>query len=160
MVGYVDDGAYNYAHYNPAVLSDVLSEKYDKLAEWMNSNKLVINADKTHLMVMGKRNCEEHRRQVYMLAGEFLVKPSQKEKLLGGQLHQSLEWSYHTRGSKGSLLSQLTSRIAGLRKVCINGSFKTRLMVANGAVMSKLGYLITLGVGPVRVYCEQSRFSN
>ena len=81
------------------------------------------------------------------MAGEFLVKPSQTEKLLGGQLHQSLEWSHYIRGSKGSLLSQLTSRIAGLRKVSINGSFKTRLMVANGAVMSKLGYLIILWGG-------------
>ena len=146
LVGYVDDGAYSYAYDNPAVLS-VLSAKYGRLAEWMNANKLVINADKTHLMVMGKRNSEEKRKQVCMMAGEFLVKPSQTEKLLGAQLHQSLEWSYHIRGSKGSLLQQLTSRIAGLRKVCKNGSFKTRLMVANGAVMSKLGYLITLWGG-------------
>ena len=147
LVGYVDDGAYSYAHDNPAILSDILSSKYGKLAEWMNANKLVINADKTHLMVMGKRNSEQKRKQVYMMAGEFLVKPSQTEKLLGGQLHQSLDWSYHIRGSKGSLLQQLTGRIAGLRKVCKNGSFKTRLMVANGAVMSKLGYLITLWGG-------------
>ena len=56
----MDDGAYSFSHYDPAVLSDVLSAKY-KLAEWMNANKLVINADKTHLMVMGKRNCEEKR---------------------------------------------------------------------------------------------------
>ena len=41
----------------------------------------------------------------------------------------------------------MTSRIAGLRKVCENGSFKTRLMVANRAVMSNLGYLITLWGG-------------
>ena len=100
LVGYVDDGAYSYAHHNPAVLSDVLSPKYDKFFEWMNSNKELINADKTHLMVMGKRNCEVNRRQVCMLAGEFLVKPSHTEKLLGGQLHQSLEWSYHIRGSR------------------------------------------------------------
>ena len=147
LVGYVDDGAYSYAHDNPAILSDILSAKYGMLAEWMNANKLVINADKTHLMVMGKRNSEQKRKQVYMMAGEFLVKPSQTEKLLGGQLHQSLEWSYHIRGSKGSLLSQLTSRIAGLGGVCKNGSFKTRLMVANRAVMSKPGYLIILWGG-------------
>ena len=115
LVGYVDDGAYSYAYDNPAVLS-VLSAKYGRLAEWMNANKLVINADKTHLMVMGKRNSEEKRKQVCMMAGEFLVKPSQTEKLLGAQLHQSLEWSYHIRGSKGSLLSQLTSRIV---KECV-----------------------------------------
>ena len=28
MVGYVDDGAFSYAHEDPAVLSDVLTKKY------------------------------------------------------------------------------------------------------------------------------------
>ena len=53
LVGYVDDGAYSYAHKDPAILSQVLTYKFKKLEEWMNANKLVINPDKTHLMVMG-----------------------------------------------------------------------------------------------------------
>ena len=44
-------------------------------------------------------------------------------------------------------MKQLTSRLNGLRKVCVNASFGTRLMVANGVVMSKLSYLITLWGG-------------
>ena len=31
LVGYVDDGAYSYAHYDPVVLSRVLTEKYNLL---------------------------------------------------------------------------------------------------------------------------------
>ena len=147
MVGYVDDGAYSYANNNPAVLSTVLTAKYNKLADWMNANKLVINPDKTHLMVMGKKKHENNRKLVSIMAGEFLIKPSQSEKLLGGQLHQSLDWKHFIRGNKGSLLDQLSSRITGLRKVCKNGNFDTKLMVANGAVMSKLAYLITLWGG-------------
>ena len=46
LVGYVDDGAYSYAHDNPAILLDILSAKYGKLVEWMNANKIVINAKK------------------------------------------------------------------------------------------------------------------
>ena len=42
MVGYVDDGAYSYAH-----------RKYSLLEEMIHGNQLVINPDKTHLMVMG-----------------------------------------------------------------------------------------------------------
>ena len=37
----------------PDTLSVVLTEKYRLMADWMNANKLVNNADKTHLMVMG-----------------------------------------------------------------------------------------------------------
>ena len=55
-----------------------------------------------------------------------------------------MKWKTHLREDKESLINQLTSRINGLRRVCVNASFGTRLMVANGIVMSKLVYLITL----------------
>ena len=50
LVGYVDDGAFSFAHKDPEVLSQVLTRTM--LEEWINSNKLEVNPDKTHLMVM------------------------------------------------------------------------------------------------------------
>lgn len=147
MVGYVDDGAYSYAHADPAVLSEVLTSKYNLLEDWMNANKLVINPDKTHLMVMGGKKNNEKRKEVKLEAGAFTITPSQTEKLLGGQLHQSLKWNQHIRDHDHSLMKQLTGRINGLRRVCGSASFGTKLMVANGIVMSKLMYLITLWGG-------------
>ena len=146
MVGYVDDGAYSYAHPDPAVLSEVLTAKYNLLEDWMNSNKLVINPDKTHLMVMASQN-NKKRVEVSLQAGEYTIKPSVTEKLLGGQLHQSLKWNQHLRDNKESLMNQLTSKINGLKRVSHNTSFGTRLMIADGIVMSKLTYLITLWGG-------------
>ena len=110
----------------------------------MNANKLVINPDKTHLMVMASKKNAEQRKEVSMKAGEYTINPTETEKLLGGQLHQSLQWNLHLRDHKESLARQLTSRINGLKRVCANAKFATRLMVANGVVMSKLTYLITL----------------
>ena len=146
LVGYVDDGAYSYAHKDPVILSQVLTYKYSKLEEWMNANKLVVNPDKTHLMVMASRG-NKGRAKVYMVAGSYTIYPSECEKLLGGILHQSLKWKLHVRDHKGSLLKQLCSRLNGLKKVCVNASFGTKLMVANGVIMSKLVYLITLWGG-------------
>ena len=85
--------------------------------------------------------------QVTLTAGQFTIKPTQTEKLLGGQLHQSLQWNQHLRDHGQSLMKQLTGRINGLRRVCGTASFKTKLMVANGIIMSKLMYLITLWGG-------------
>ena len=45
------------------------------------------------------------------------------------------------------MLSQLTGRIYGLQKIAGTATFNTRLMVANGVVMSKLVYLITVWGG-------------
>ena len=147
LVGYVDDGAYSYSHSDPVVLSRVLTEKYTLLENWMNNNKLVINPDKTHLMVMGTKKSARLRQQVSMMAGNFQIKPTETEKLLGGQVHQSLKWNHHIVDNKSSLIRQLTSRINGLKKISKNSKFSTRLMVANGAVQSKLVYLITLWGG-------------
>jgi hypothetical protein len=147
LVGYVDDGAYSYASPDPYVLSQVLTDKYNKLEDWMNANKLVINPDKTHLMVMADKKNSGKRKHVSIQAGEHTIKPTEKEKMLGGLLHHSLKWNTHLRDDKESLINQLTSRLNGLRRVCVNASFGTRLMVANGIVMSKLVYLITLWGG-------------
>ena len=147
LVGYVDDGAYSYANKDPAVLSQVLTRKYELLEEWISGNKLVINPDKTHLMVMGPKKISARRNQVSIQAGPFTITPTESEKLLGGHLHQSLQWNHHIRDHKNSIMKQLTSRINGLKKIARNSTFNTRLMVANGVVMSKLVYLITVWGG-------------
>ena len=113
----------------------------------MHANRLVINSDKTHLMVLGSRRHASLWYQVTVSADDFQITPSESEKLLGCQLHQNLDWKAHFRDGKASLLNQLTSRINGLRKVSINASFKTKLQIANGVVISKLSYLITLWGG-------------
>ena len=144
LVGYVDDGAYSVSHADPRVLSEVLTEKYSMLHQWMNNNKLVINPDKTHLMVIGSEKIARARQQVNMMAGEHCIKPTETEKLLGMNIHQSLKWNEHLANSKSSLLKQLNSRINGLKMISRNANFKTRLMIANGAVHSKVVSLITL----------------
>ena len=70
-----------------STLSQVLSMKYDKLEQWMHANKLVINPDKTHLMVMGSKKHTAARKEVSITASGHLIKPTDTEKLLGGQLH-------------------------------------------------------------------------
>ena len=50
-------------------------------------------------------------------------------------------------GHKQSLISQLSSHINGLSLIASTASFSTRLMVANGIVISKLSYLIQLWGG-------------
>ena len=79
-----------------------------------------------------------------MMAGEHCIKPSETEKLSGGHIHQSLKWNEHLANNKSSLLKQLNSRINGLKRASRNAKFNTKLMIANGAVQSKLVYLITL----------------
>ena len=147
MIGYVDDGAYSYAHSDPATLSEVLTRKYGLLEEWINANRLVINADKTHLLVLGPKKISNKRNLVSIQAGPYQIKPTESEKLLGCNLHQSMQWNHHLRDHSKSVVRQLTTRVNGLKKIARNATFKTRLMIANGAVMSRLMYLISVWGG-------------
>ena len=134
-------------HSDPIILSNVLSEKYKVIEEYMVSNKLVINADKTHLVVMGSRKTNMARQAVSLRAGQHIILPSETEKLLGCNIHQSLKWQTHIQTGDSSLIKQLTSRLNALQKVSTHASFKTRLSAANGVFMSSLAYLLPVWGG-------------
>ena len=102
LVNFVDDATYNVACEDPLELSEKLSSKYDKISSYMASNKLVINADKTHLLVMGtgKPAMDRKRQDVYLQAGDHLILPTSTEKLLGCNIHHNLKWKEHLQGNK------------------------------------------------------------
>ena len=61
LAAFVDDSTYSVSAKEPQVLTEILSTKYKKLAEYMGDNGLVINDDKTQLVVMGTRKNAEVR---------------------------------------------------------------------------------------------------
>ena len=75
-----DDGAYSFEHKDPTVLSRMITEKNNLLENCMNNNRLVINPDKTHMMVMGNKNVEPLRQQIIMMAGNFIIHPTKTER--------------------------------------------------------------------------------
>ena len=113
----------------------------------MAANRLVINSDKTHLVVMGTRTTARYRGEVSIKADQYTITPTRIEKLLGGMICENLKWKEHILGSDQSMSKQLTSRVNGLMIVASKAPFVTRLLVANGIFMSKLCYLIQLWGG-------------
>ena len=113
----------------------------------MSSNKLVINDQKTHLVVFCKKTMNNLRQEVKIQAGEHEILASRTEKLLGANISQDLRWNNHLVDNKKSLLKQINNRMSGLKLVSRRTNFKTRLMIANSVFMSKLCYLIELWGG-------------
>ena len=58
-----------------------------------------------------------------------------------------MQWNHHIKDHSNSLMKQITARVNGLRKISQNATFRTRLMIANGAVMSRLVYMISVWGG-------------
>ena len=128
-----------------------LTSKYNIISDYMISNKLKLNDDKTHLLVMTTSTKRRNRViDVKITTPIEVIKPTSCETLLGNVIHEGLKWSqYILHGNpkpdgKKSLIMQLNTRLNGLKLMCKVASFKTRLMIANGIFMSKLIYVIPL----------------
>ena len=95
-------------------ISQKLSEKYKIISEYMRDNRLKLNDEKTHLLVMGTdqpRSSSQATRCVEIRTPSENIRPSQNEKLLACWVSDNLKWSVHLRDSKESLTSAFSSRM-------------------------------------------------
>ena len=60
---------------------------------------------------------------------------------------QNLKFTDHIQNDKEALIKVLNKRLFALRKLAFLTSFKSRKMIANGLIMSKMVYLIPLWAG-------------
>ena len=144
---YADDTTYSYADEDPDSLSQNLSDKYKVMSDFLVSNQLKLNDEKTKLMVMTtsqKRPKLNQLSPVVINTPTEVIEKSETEKLLGAWLHQDMKWAEHVVGNEDCLVRSLNRRIGALRKVCKVAGFKNRKMIADGIFMSKLVYLIPL----------------
>ena len=133
---------------NTDTLSTKLSEKYNVMAEYMVSNELKLNDDKTHVLIMTTSQ-KRRKRPVYcqITTPTEIIEPSKTEKLLGIMILEDMKWAHYILHDDNSLIVQLNRRLGALKKISKVASFKTRLMIANGTFMSKLIYMIQLWSG-------------
>ena len=110
----------------------------------MQDNKLQLNHEKTHLLVMSTSKSTD---QVRIYTPTEIITPTSCEKLLGCWVSKDMTWNEHIRDSKDNLLRSLNTRLGAVRKIRSLTSFKNRKMIAEGILMSKLPYIIALWGG-------------
>ena len=130
-------------------LSQQLSRKYTTMANFLTANKLKVNDEKTHLLVMTTRQKRRHvvTGNITITTPTAVVKPSSVERLLGAQIHEDMRWKEHIMDNEDSLLKSLSQRQGAIKKISKVASFKSRKMIANGVFMSKLIYLMPVWAG-------------
>ena len=75
LTAFVDDSTYQVSAQSPEVLSEKLTSQYRRLADYMGDTGLVINDEKTHLIVMGTRKDEGKRSEVRVETGTVTITP-------------------------------------------------------------------------------------
>ena len=79
------------------VLKEEIDSAFTKISDYMAKNKLILNGDKTHLMVMA--SSKNHKRHgdygITLNTGNEVIEPSEHEKLLGAYISSDLTWKEH-----------------------------------------------------------------
>ena len=144
---FADDSTFTVSSQDQDTLEEKLNVKYEVMAKYLGNNKLKLNDDKTHLLIMTTK----HKRrlmniQTTIFTDQEEIKPI-KTELLGIYIQDDLKWNEYIQNNGKSLLRQLSTRLNALRIISNVASFKARLMIGNGIFMSKLIFQISLWGG-------------
>ena len=145
---FADDSTYSVSSQGQRILEEKLNGKYRVMANYLGNNKLKLNDDKTHLLVMTTQQKQKMITidiKINTPMGD--IKPKKYEKLLGIYIQDDLKWTEYILKNDKSLIKQLGSRLNALKIISKAASFKVRLMVANGIFCSKLIFQISLWGG-------------
>ena len=89
-----------------------------------------------------KRKSKE--AEVKLNTGSEIISPSRSQTLLGFKINENMNFSEYLLDSKDSLIKTLNKRIGALKQIRKVASFKAKLNIANGIIMSKILYLLPL----------------
>ena len=104
----------------------------------MNNNKLKLNGDKIHLMILGTDYAwmnHLNANSITLDTGQEMIRTTECENLLGGCISQNLKWTNHILLNEKSLVKQVGTRLNALRKISKVADFRTRKMLADGLFM-------------------------
>ena len=146
LVCFADDSTYTVAGNTEADLSEKLTSKFEALEKYLTDNRLCINPDKTHTIVVTTKQKRRHidTAAVTLDTGSEVIAPSQVELLLGVPVQQDLGFGTMLLTGRNSVVNSLSTRIKALKKVSKVANFKTRLHVCSALVISKILYMIPL----------------
>ena len=151
---YADDATVSIATKNREISQVKIEEVMENITNYLNSQELIINISKTNLlesMVKQKRNKlkgETPKLETVNDKGEVkIIKPEKSIRLLGVNLEQNLTWNSHLESAEKSLLPSLRQQLGSLKHTSKQIPRKSRLTLANGLIMSRIYYAISLWSG-------------
>ena len=122
-------------------ISEKMTRNCELVTEWMQGNKLKLNADKTHLLTVGTtERLRVQKSSVVVSMDGFVLKESEEkvETLLGIQVEPGLKWHKQVQ----FLQNKLKSRITGLTNLSNALPYGLMKRVTEGIFTSVLVYCL------------------
>ena len=148
---FADDATFVVQTKNRIESQDKIDNATTKIKNFLNSQELVVNLSKTTLlesMVKQKRsrqNLIQPSLTTQKESGEEkIIFPEQQIRLLGVNLEQNLSWNAHLLHGEKALLPACRKQLGSLKHISNQIPFKSRLVLANSLIMSRILYAIAL----------------
>ena len=127
--------------------NEQIREVQKKISNYMHSNKLVINNDKTKLLIITKKN--EIRNQIELKVDgiEKPIKPLRNFLYLGVRIQDDLKWNQHLADGPENMTKKLQQKLNAVKLIRRYMGVKTTKMVLNGIFMSVIYYGACLWIG-------------
>ena len=135
---YIDDNFVIVAETTTSTLQQSLDNAMDKVTDYMANNRLMLNPDKTQLMVISKK--PDKKSEVQIAANPEPIKHKPQIKILGIEIDEKLSWRYYLQDGPQAITKQLKTRVNLLKLLKRSTEERQMRMLANGIFMSKLEY--------------------
>ena len=127
---FVDDTSCNLTFNKDKDYQSQIDKTYDTIKDYMTANKLILNHDKTKLIIISQH--PDTKKKLKINTGNEIIQPTAQFKYLGLQFNEKLDWKYFLIESKDSLKKQLLKRISALKSIRKYSTVKQMRTLANG----------------------------
>ena len=114
-------------------MEDAIIDTMNKVEEYMKSNRLSLNKDKTQFMLISKD--ERLKKEIAIEMSGKIVKHQRELKILGNTLSENLTWDSHVQKI---LIPALNNRVRTLRTLSKYMGNKFKKIYANSVFKSKV----------------------
>ena len=125
----------------------LIKNSLDKIKMYMDSNSLVLNKDKSKLIVITNQPEIRNKISIVIEGKEEPITPSRNLKFLRIQVTDDLKWNYYISEGKDNLAKILKQKLNAVKLVRKYISESTTKMLINGVFYSTLMYGACLWVG-------------
>ena len=110
---------------------------------YMDAHRLCFNEDKTHLIVK-TRGVNNNHSYLDLEMGDQIIEQSETVKVLGVVIGRDEKYKEYLVDGKNSMMKFLNTRLSCLKMLSKYADLRSRKALAEGLVLSKLQYCVTL----------------
>ena len=133
---FADDTTLLFAHKEINALIHNINRELPNIANWLKSNKLSLNVNKTNYVVFKSPQTKINDNLCKLNLGNKELERKSHANFLGIKLDEHLKWNIHCN----DLIVSISRSIGILNKIKNNLSQNTRLLLYNSLILSKLSY--------------------